>query len=163
VSGVSKTFAMTGWRIGWAVGPADAIDAMATLQGQSTSNACSVAQHAALAALRSDPSVCAGMLAEFANRRDRIVALLRAIPRVHVTVPEGAFYVFPRVDAYYGARPGLTGSVAMSEAILEEASVAVVPGLPFGSDAHIRLSYACSMADLEKGVGRLAEFFSRLA
>jgi aspartate aminotransferase len=162
VSGVSKTYSMTGWRIGWAVGPADAIDAMTTLQGQSTSNACSIAQHAALAALRCDASVVAGMLAEFAVRRDRVVDLLRAIPRIHVTVPEGAFYVFPRVDAYYGARPGLDGSIPMAEALLEEAGVAVVPGKPFGSDAHIRLSYACSMADIEKALARMASFFAQL-
>jgi aspartate aminotransferase len=90
------------------------------------------------------------------------VDLLRAIPRIHVTVPEGAFYVFPRVDAYYGTRPGLDGSIPMAEALLEEAGVAVVPGKPFGSDAHIRLSYACSMADIDKALSRMAAFFEQL-
>jgi aspartate aminotransferase len=162
VSGVSKTYAMTGWRIGWAVGPADVIEAIGTLQGQSTSNTCSIAQHAALEALTAKLPEIDAMVGEFAKRRDRMVELLRAIPKVHVTVPGGAFYVFPRVDAYYGARPGLTGSIAMAEALLEEAGVAVVPGGPFGSDAHIRLSYACSMADIEKAMGRLAAFFAKL-
>lgn len=162
VSGVSKTYAMTGWRIGWAVGPADVIEAIGTLQGQSTSNTCSIAQHAALEALTADLPEIDAMVGEFAKRRDRIVELLRKIPKIHVTVPGGAFYVFPRVDAYYGARPGLTGSIAMAEALLEEAGVAVVPGGPFGSDAHIRLSYACSMADIEKAMDRLAGFFAKL-
>lgn len=162
VSGVSKTFSMTGWRIGWAVGPADVIEAMGTLQGQSTSNTCSVAQHAALEALTGDQEPIRAMVAEFSKRRDRIVERLRAIPKISVPTPEGAFYAFPRVDAYYGARPGLTGSIAMAEAILEEALVAVVPGGPFGSDAHIRLSYACSPADIDRAMDRLDAFFAKL-
>ncbi|MCE9635286.1 MAG: pyridoxal phosphate-dependent aminotransferase [Planctomycetes bacterium] len=162
VSGVSKTYAMTGWRIGWAVGPAEVLEAMTTLQGQSTSNTCSVAQYAALEALTGDDSAQRAMIAEFAKRRDHMVERLRAIPKLHLTKPEGAFYVFPRVDAYYGARPGLTGSIAMAEAILDEALVAVVPGGPFGSDAHIRLSYACSMADIDKAMDRLDAFFAKL-
>jgi aspartate aminotransferase len=162
VSGVSKTFSMTGWRIGYAVGPSDAIAAMKTLQGQSTSNTCSIAQHAALEALTGDQTEIERMIAEFARRRDRIVELLNGIPDVHVTAPDGAFYVFPRVDRHYGRRPEITGSISLAEAILEEAGVAVVPGAPFGSDAHVRLSYACSMGDIEKGMGRLAEFFGKL-
>lgn len=162
VSGVSKTFSMTGWRIGYAVGPSEAIAAMKTLQGQSTSNACSISQHAALEAITGDQAEIEKMIEEFGRRRDRMVALLRAIPGISLTTPEGAFYVFPRVASYYGRRPGITGSVTLAEAILEEAGVAVVPGAPFGSDAHIRLSYACSMADIDKGMARLAEFFAGL-
>ena len=162
VSGVSKTFSMTGWRIGYAVGPSDILGAMKTLQGQSTSNTCSISQHAALEAVTGDQGEIEKMIAEFGRRRDRMTSLLREIPGVGFAMPEGAFYVFPRVDAYYGARPGLTGSVALAEAILDEAGVAVVPGAPFGSDAHIRLSYACSPADIDKGMGRLAEFFAKL-
>lgn len=162
VSGVSKTFSMTGWRIGYAVGPSAILAAMKTLQGQSTSNTCSIAQHAALEALTGDQSEIERMIAEFARRRDRMVALLQSVPRLRLTVPEGAFYVFPRVDAYYGARPAIRDSVTLAEALLEEAGVAVVPGAPFGSDAHIRLSYACSMTDIEKGMSRLAEFFTKL-
>lgn len=162
VSGVSKTYAMTGWRIGWAVGPADVLEAMTTLQGQSTSNTCSISQYAALEALTGDDTAVRAMIAEFAKRRDHMVERLRAIPKLHLAKPEGAFYVFPRVDAYYGVRPGLTGSIAMAEAILDEALVAVVPGGPFGSDAHIRLSYACSMADIDKAMDRLDRFFAQL-
>src|SRR6185295_6261767 len=162
ISGVSKTFSMTGWRIGYAVGPSDILGAMKTIQGQSTSNTCSIAQHAALEALTGDQSEIDKMIAEFARRRDRMVSLLCDIQGLCVAKPQGAFYVFPRVDEYYGARPGLTGSIALAEAILEEAGVAVVPGAPFGSDAHIRLSYACSPADIDKGMGRLAEFFAKL-
>ena len=162
VSGVSKTFSMTGWRIGYAVGPAPIVAAMKTLQGQSTSNTCSIAQHAALEAITGDQTEIEKMIAEFGRRRDRMVTLLRDIPDVTLTVPEGAFYAFPRVSSYNGSRPRITGSVSLAEALLEEAGVAVVPGAPFGSDAHIRLSYACSMQDIEKGMSRLAEFFAGL-
>jgi aspartate aminotransferase len=162
ISGVSKTFSMTGWRIGYAVGPSDILAAMKTLQGQSTSNTCSVSQHAALEAITGDQTEIEKMIAEFGRRRDRMTSLLRAIPGVDFAMPDGAFYVFPRVDTYYGARPNLTGSIALAEAILEEVGVAVVPGAPFGSDAHIRLSYACSMSDIDKGMARLAEFFAKL-
>jgi aspartate aminotransferase len=162
ISGVSKTFSMTGWRIGYAVGPSDILGAMKTLQGQSTSNTCSIAQHAALEAVTGDQGEIEKMIAEFARRRDHMTSLLSEIPGVEFAMPDGAFYVFPRVDKYYGARPNLTGSVALAEAILEEANVAVVPGAPFGSDAHVRLSYACSMSDIDKGMARLAEFFAKL-
>jgi aspartate aminotransferase len=162
VSGVSKTFSMTGWRIGYAVGPTAVLAAMRTIQGQSTSNTCSIAQYAALEALTGDQTEIEKMVAEFGRRRDRMLALLSEIPGVVTVTPEGAFYAFPRVDRYYGTRAGLTGSIAFAEAILEEAGVAVVPGLPFGSDAHIRLSYACSMADIDKGMSRLSDFFAKL-
>jgi len=162
VSGVSKTFSMTGWRIGYAVGPSQVIGAMRTLQGQSTSNACSISQHAALEALTGDQAQIDRMVTEFARRRDRMVSLLRAVPGVHLSEPQGAFYAFPRVDSYYASRPKLKGSVALAEALLEEAGIAVVPGAPFGSDAHIRLSYACSMADIDRGMARVTEFFAHL-
>ncbi|MCG3135176.1 MAG: Aspartate aminotransferase [Planctomycetes bacterium] len=162
VSGVSKTFSMTGWRVGWAAAPADVAEAISTLQGQSTSNTCSVAQHAALEALTGDQTAIEAMCREFETRRDHMVRRLRAIPGVHLTVPQGAFYAFPRVDSYYGRRPGLSGSIAMAEAILEEALVTVVPGQPFGSDAHVRLSYTCSMQDIDKAMDRLDAFFAKL-
>ena len=131
-------------------------------QGQSTSNTCSIAQHAALEAITGDQAEIEKMIAEFSRRRDRMVSLLREIPGVTLTVPEGAFYVFPRVESYFGSRPKITGSIALAETLLEEAGVAVVPGAPFGSDAHVRLSYACSMSDIEKGMARLAEFLAVL-
>ncbi len=159
VSGVSKTFSMTGWRIGYAVGPTEVISAMRKLQSQSTSNACSISQYAALEALTGDQTEIDRMNGEFRRRRDRMLALCAGIPGLRATTPEGAFYVWLRADAYYGRRPGTDGSVALAESILEQAGVTVVPGAPFGSDAHIRLSYACSMADIEKAMGRLREFF----
>ena len=162
ISGVSKTYAMTGWRIGYALGPDDAIAAIRKLQGQSTSNASSISQHAALEAITGDQSVIAGMLTEFQARRDRMVALLRDIPGVTVRCPDGAFYVFPRVDAYYGRRLGIDGSLALAEALLEDVGVVVVPGLPFGSDAHIRLSYACAMDDIEEALEKLSGFLQSL-
>lgn len=162
ISGVSKTFAMTGWRIGYAAGPSDVIAAMRKLQGQSTSNACSVSQHAALAALTGDQAEIEHMRQEFAQRRDRMVALLRDIPDVHVTTPGGAFYVFPRMDAFYGRREDVTDSVSLCDALLDEAGVGLVPGSAFGSDPHARLSYACSMDEIESGMSRLREFLASL-
>jgi len=162
ISGVSKTFAMTGWRIGYAAGPSDVITAMRKHQGQTTSNACSIAQHAALEALTGPQEEIERMHGEFGRRRLHMVELLRGIPDLHVTEPQGAFYVFPRVDAFYGRREGVDGSIALAEAMLEDVGVAVVPGMPFGSDAHIRLSYACSIADIDEAVGRLAKFFATL-
>lgn len=162
VSGVSKTFAMTGWRIGYATGPRDLIRAMKKLQGQASSNACSIAQHAALEALTGDQTAVEEMRLAFEKRRDRLVELLRAIPDVEVVEPQGAFYAFPRVDAYYGRREGVHDSLSFASALLEEANVVVVPGRPFGADAHVRLSYACSMDDIETAVGRMADWMTRL-
>ncbi len=162
VSGVSKTYAMTGWRIGWALGPSNVVAGMRKMQSQSTSNATSIAQWAALEALTGPQHEIAAMVHEFERRRDRMVELLRAIPDVHVTTPGGAFYVLPRVDAYYGRRTGVHDSATLAEALLEQAGVAVVPGEPFGAPAHVRLSYACSMDDIERGVARLAEFLTAL-
>lgn len=162
VSGVSKTFAMTGWRIGYAAGPSKLIAAMKKLQGQATSNPCSIAQYAALEAITGDQSTVETMRVEFRRRRDRLVELLRAIPGVDVAEPQGAFYAFPRVDEYYGRRADVTDSLSFAGALLEEANVVVVPGLPFGSDAHVRLSYACSMQDIETAVGRMSDWMQGL-
>ncbi len=162
ISGVSKTFAMTGWRIGWATGPSDIIAAMRKLQSQSTSNPSAPAQWAAVEALTGPQEPMAAMVAQFVKRRDRMLELLRDIPGVHVATPGGAFYVLPRIDAFFGRREGLSGSLALAEALLEEANVAVVPGAPFGSDAHVRLSYATSMNDIESGLARLREWLIAL-
>jgi len=165
VNSCSKTYAMTGWRIGYSAGPADVIDAAARIQSQATSNPNSIAQDAALAALKSDHAFLPGWIAEYRKRRDTIVAKLREIPGISVMEPEGAFYVFPRVSDLYG-RPlrGRTcrSSVEIAEFLLEEARVAVVPGAGFGSDDHIRISYATSMEKIVKGMYRMADALSDL-
>jgi len=167
VNGHSKAFAMTGWRIGYiATTSKELVQAAGNLQSQSTSNAATPCQYAALAALN-DPGVPAEvekMRLEFEKRRDRIVELLNAIPGVKCPKPGGAFYVFPDVSAHYGRDIGgarVNGSLEFADAALDKAHVAIVPGAAFGNDACVRLSYACSMADIEKGVGRLAELLKK--
>ena len=157
VNSFSKTYAMTGWRIGYAAGPRDVIEGAGKIQSQSTSNPNSIAQYAALAAL-ADSSFLAGWVAEYRRRRDAIVRLIRAIPGLSVVDPEGAFYVFPRVSALFGRAwrgRALRTSVDVAEFLLEEARIAVVPGSGFGGDDHIRLSYATSMEKIEEGMKRM--------
>jgi aspartate aminotransferase len=159
VNGVSKAYAMTGWRIGYAAGPREVIAAATDLQSQNTSNPTSIAQKASVAALNGDPAVVKAMAAEFQKRRDVIVAGLNAIPGISCRLPEGAFYVFPNVSGLFG-RPWrgktLNGSTDVTEFLLEEANVAVVPGGAFGDDRYIRLSYATSMKNIEEGLRRIA-------
>ncbi|HTS12394.1 MAG TPA: pyridoxal phosphate-dependent aminotransferase [Candidatus Limnocylindrales bacterium] len=155
----SKTFAMTGWRIGYALGPAALISAMAKLQSQSTSNPTSIAQYAALEAMRGPMDSVAVMLAEYARRRETIVAGLRAIPGVTCTAPHGAFYVFPNVSAHIGKE--IPDDTALAKQLLEREHVAVVPGEAFGAPGHMRLSYATSMERIEEGLRRLSRFFGR--
>jgi aspartate aminotransferase len=162
VGGASKTFAMTGWRIGWAAGPAEVMAALGNLQSHLTSNAAAPSQKAALAALEAGPGETEAMLRAFDERRRLVVRLLNAVPGIRLAPPEGAFYVFVRVDAFYGKRPGLRGSVAFCEALLEEQKVACVPGSAFGEDRYVRLSYATSTKDIEKGIGRFAKFVEGL-
>ncbi len=166
VNGASKAYAMTGWRIGYAAGPAEIMAAAGRMQSQSTSNATSIAQYAALAALEGDQACVETMRAEYARRRDFIVGRLRAIPGVTCSEPRGAFYVFPRFSGLYGrshqGRP-LSGSAAFAEALLEKAHIAVVPGSGFGSDGHLRLSYATSMEKIREGLDRLERFVGELA
>jgi aspartate aminotransferase len=160
VSGVSKTFAMTGWRVGWALGPSDIIGNMRKLQGQSTSNACSVSQWAALEALTGPQDEIQAMVTAFQKRRDRMVELLSAIDGIEVDTPGGAFYVLPRIDSFFGRRDGIDDASSLATALLDEAGVAVVPGGPFGAPNHIRLSYACAMEDIEAGLERLTSFLA---
>jgi aspartate aminotransferase len=166
VNGASKAYAMTGWRIGYAAGPAEIMAAVGRMQSQSTSNATSIAQHAVLAALEGDQSCVERMRVEYEKRRNAVVARLRALPGVSCVEPQGAFYVFPRVAALYGRSirgTMVSGSVAFAEALLEQAHIAVVPGSGFGADEHIRLSYATSMEKIREGLDRLEKFVRELA
>src|SRR5690606_32453106 len=166
VNGMSKAFAMTGWRLGYAAGPRELIKGMQTIQDQSTSGASSISQHAGLAALRGDETQLKTMVTEYRRRRDRMVEGLNAIPGIRCRAPEGAFYVFPHVEALYGKRTGagveLDGSLALSRALLDEARIAAVPGGAFGADAHLRLSFVTSMENVEKGLERLEAFVRSL-
>ena len=165
VNGVSKAYAMTGWRIGYAAGPEDIISAMAKIQSQNTSNPTSISQKAAVEALNGDQRAVGEMVEAFAQRRDYIVAALNGIAGISCFNPEGAFYVFPDVSALYGkSYEGfvITGSASFAEYLLDVANVAVVPGVAFGSDAHIRLSYATSMENIQKGMERIRDAVKNL-
>ncbi len=166
VDGVSKTYAMTGWRIGYTAGPKPLIQAMAKIQGQSTSNPTHIAQIATLAAL-TGPQDCVGTMRKaFDERRKRMVELLRAIPNVNCREPKGAFYAFPDVSAYVGKKTPegsiLDDDVQLCDWLVEVGKVAVVPGSGFGAPGFVRLSYACSMKNIEEGVGRLAKALGSL-
>ncbi len=156
---LSKTFAMTGWRIGYALAPKPLIDAMTKLQSQSTSNPNSITQYAALEALRGPMDSVTSMLGEYARRRERILAGVRAIQGVTCTTPEGAFYIFPNISAHLNA--GAPDSTAMAKQLLDREHVAVVPGDAFGAPGHLRFSYATSMERIEEGLRRLTRFFGR--
>jgi len=165
VNAVSKTYSMTGWRIGYAAGPKDVIAAMTNIQSQSTSNPTSFAQKGALAALTGPQDEIGKMVTEFNKRREFTVAALRAMPRVTCYDPEGAFYVFPNFSAYLGRswKDGkIKDDLELSQFLLEEAKVAAVPGSAFGAPGHIRLSYATSMKNLEEGLKRIREGIARL-
>ncbi len=165
VDGVSKTYAMTGWRIGWALAPAPVAKAIEKVQGQSTTNPTAVAQYAAAAALRGDKAPVAEMCAAFAERRRVIVDGLNAIEGIHCREPEGAFYAFPNVRALIGKRAGdtvLSDDLALSQYLLEEARCAIVPGSAFGAPGYLRLSYATSMENIQEGLRRIATAVSKL-
>jgi len=165
VNGVSKTYAMTGWRIGYAAGDKEVVKAMGNMQSQSTSNPNSIAQKAAVEALIGSQAEVAVMVAEFKKRRDWIVDALRRIPGVTCNLPEGAFYVFPDFNAYLGksaAGKGIKDSVALSEFLLEDARVAVVPGSAFGAEGCLRLSYATSLEIIKEGIKRIADAVKKL-
>ncbi|MBI2379739.1 MAG: pyridoxal phosphate-dependent aminotransferase [Gammaproteobacteria bacterium] len=155
LNGVSKAYAMTGWRIGYCAGPQDLIAAMTNIQSQSTSNPCSIAQAAAVAALNGDQGCMAPMLKAFKERHDKVVAGLNAIPGVKCLESDGTFYAFPNVQELIAAK-GLKNDLAFAEFLINEAGVALVPGSAFGSEGYLRLSYAASMDSLEKAVARIA-------
>lgn len=165
VNGVSKAYAMTGWRIGYAAGPEEIIAAVSKMQSQNTSNPTSISQKASVEALNGDQSVVSMMVGEFRKRRDVIVAALNDIPQVKCLLPEGAFYVFPNVSGVYGRSykgKKITGSTELIDYLLDEANVATVPGMAFGSDDHIRLSYATSLKNIEEGVKRIKNAIAKL-
>nr|CAI78661.1 hypothetical protein [uncultured delta proteobacterium] len=165
VNGVSKTYAMTGWRIGYAACSEEIASAMNKIQSQSTSNPTSIAQKAALEAISGDQSAVPQMVNEFSKRRDFIVGALNAIDGIKCFSPEGAFYVFPNVSGVYErAFQGkkITNSAEFIDFLLDEANVAAVPGAAFGSDDHIRLSYATSMKNIEEGIRRIKNAVSKL-
>ncbi|MGA2589678.1 MAG: pyridoxal phosphate-dependent aminotransferase [Bryobacteraceae bacterium] len=153
---LSKTYAMTGWRIGFGLAPAPVIGALLKLQSHSTSNPTSIAQKAAVEALRGPQESVEIMLAEYRKRRDFIVARLRAIPGVRCAEPKGAFYAYPNIGVAF--KNGISSSVQFAEKLLEKAAVAVVPGEAFGTDRHVRISYATSMHELERGLERIHRF-----
>jgi aspartate aminotransferase len=163
VNGVAKTYAMTGWRVGWLIGPPDVVTAATNLQSHATSNVANVAQAAALAAVAGDLQAVAEMRVAFDRRRRRIVELLRAIPGVTCAEPQGAFYAFPSLEGLLGRE--LRGRLPMTtlelaDLILEEAKVAVVPGEAFGAPGYVRFSYALGDDDLVEGVTRIAKLLA---
>ena len=166
VNGVAKTYAMTGWRVGWLIGPPDVVKAATNLQSHLSSNVANVSQRAALAAVSGDLSAVATMREAFDRRRLTITSMLAEIDGVVCPLPEGAFYVYPNVSGLLGReirgrRPGTTSELA--EVLLDEAEVAVVPGEAFGPSGYLRLSYALSDADLVEGVIRMQRLFAEAA
>jgi aspartate/methionine/tyrosine aminotransferase len=153
VNGVAKSYAMTGWRVGWMVGPADVIEAANSHQSHATGNVANVAQHAALAALNGPQETVEEMRLAFDARRKLMYAMVSALPGVVCIEPEGAFYVFPDFSSHLGDRWASTDELAT--AILEEAGVALVPGESFGTPGFLRLSYAVGEEDIERGVERI--------
>jgi len=166
VNGLSKSYAMTGWRIGFAAGPKEIIKAMTNIQSQSTSNPTSIAQRAAVEALTGPQDSINAMLAEFDKRRRFLIKELNAIPYISCLTPKGAFYAFPNVSGIYGKSMGsrkISSSSDLALYLLEKANVALVPGGAFGDDDYIRLSYATSVEEIKKGVDRIREVLNRLS
>jgi len=157
LNGVSKVYAMTGWRIGYAAGPKSLIAAMKKIQSQSTSNPTSIAQVAAEAALNGDQGCIAPMVRAFKERHDRVVDRLNKIRGVRCLASQGTFYAFPDFSKAIAATAGVGNDVAMAEYLLDKAEVALVPGSAFGAEGHLRLSYATSMDTLEKALDRMGK------
>jgi aspartate aminotransferase len=165
IGSMSKTFAMTGWRLGYTLAPAELITATVKLQSQSTSNPTSIAQYAALAAMTGPMDSVPAMLAEYTRRRRRIVDGLNAIPGIECGEPGGAFYVFPNVSARLGMGTNALAKDCseLATLLLEKAHVALVPGAAFGAPGYLRLSYATSIERIEEGLRRIEKFFTRAA
>jgi len=157
VNAASKTYAMTGWRLGYAAGPVEIIKAMAKLQSQTTTGAVTFNQHALVAALTADQGPVKAMREEFERRAHYMYRRLAAMPGVRCLKPTGAFYCFPNVSATF-TKLGVSGSGEFAGRLLERAKVAVVPGVAFGMDEHVRLSFATSMEQIEEGLNRIEAF-----
>jgi aspartate aminotransferase len=163
LNGVAKTYAMTGWRVGWLIGPKDAVKAATNLQSHLSSNVANVSQLAALAAISGDLSATETMRAAFDRRRKLIVGMLNDIPGVTCPTPQGAFYVYPSVRGLLGTTirgTSVSTSAELAALILDEAEVAVVPGEAFGPSGYLRLSYAMSDEDIVEGVSRLQKLLA---
>src|ERR1700716_1255466 len=158
---LSKTYAMTGWRLGYALAPAAVVSAMAKLQSQSTSNPTSIVQKAAVAALNGSQDCVKERRREYIELRDHVVKGLRSIPGVTCTLPQGAFYAYPNISSFFG-RGGVKSASDVAGKLLREAHVATVPGEGFGTRDHIRVSYATSKAELDRGLERMRKFFAAL-
>ncbi|HEY6184426.1 MAG TPA: aminotransferase class I/II-fold pyridoxal phosphate-dependent enzyme, partial [Terriglobales bacterium] len=158
---LSKTYAMTGWRMGYSLSPANVAAAMGKLQSQSTSNPTSIAQKAAVAALKGPQDCVKEMRADYIELRDHMVAGLRALPGVKCNMPEGAFYVYPNISSYFG-RGGVKSPADFAGKLLRDAHVATVPAEGFGTTEHIRVSYATSMKELDRGLERIKNFLANL-
>ena len=162
IGSMSKTFAMTGWRVGYTLAPEPLVQAVIKIQSQSTSNPTSIAQHAALEAMRGSMDSVPVMLAEYAKRRKRIVEGLQEIPGVTCALPGGAFYAFPNIAAHLKGEKALAASCTeISQKLLDTAHVALVPGEAFGAPGYLRLSYATSLERIDEGLRRLRRFFTR--
>jgi aspartate aminotransferase len=162
VSGVSKSYAMTGWRIGFAAGDASLMKAADKIQSHSTSNACTISQHASLAALTGPQDEIGQMRDVFEKRRDLVLAKLSGIPDVTCRKPGGALYTFPNISLYLGKSPLPENTLDLARYLLHEGRVAVIPGSAFGSEAHIRISLTCSEDKLMAGMDRLASALQKL-
>ncbi len=165
INGVSKSFAMTGWRIGYAAGPQNIINACEKIQGQVTSGACTISQKAAYAGLTSDMEPTRKMAAAFHERRDFIVDKLKSVPGIISNTPQGAFYVFPEVSSYFGKQYNgetISNSEELSLYLLREGHVSMVSGTGFGAPNNIRISFAASKETIEKGIDRMTEALSKL-
>jgi aspartate aminotransferase len=156
INGVSKAYAMTGWRIGYAAGPRKLIAAMKKVQGQSTSNACSISQYASLVALTGDQSCVAAMAAAFRERHDWLLEALNRVPGFSCLPADGAFYAFPDASGAIAALEQVDDDTGLAEFLLDQAGVAVVPGTAFGAPGHLRLSFACSLGTLQEAVARIS-------
>ena len=165
INGMSKAYAMTGWRIGYTASPLNAAKAMTNFQSHSTSCPNSIAQYAALTALSGPDDQLKSMVAEFDRRRRRIVELINEIPGLSCKPPKGAFYVMMNIGGVFGKRYNgapIVDSMSFTQLLLDNSHVAVVPGAGFGADAYVRLSYATSMENIEKGLARIKEFVGKL-